>query len=209
MRNSEALWRLSMLLRQLPPDANKRVCESLIAQSDEALSELLTANSQAVDGLSLSLRLAHAAVKAAPTSGRAWECLGNALLTAFLSDQPAKTAGFITRSLAAFAQALKDPAVASEPHFHYNRAAALHYQVNINLATSPKTPSSACFDGDSCLYVLSFSVKIHFNVFVPFIHIARPSSSSSPSTSPLIPHILLRLDERALQEGYTSGKMLR
>uniref|UniRef100_A0A5K3FAZ3 TPR_REGION domain-containing protein n=1 Tax=Mesocestoides corti TaxID=53468 RepID=A0A5K3FAZ3_MESCO len=123
-QNADALWRLSMLLRQLPAESTAK--RALFECSE--LLDLLAPGGSSKDSLSVSLRLAHAAVKADPTSGRAWECLGNALLTAFLSGPPDKTAGFIGRSLAAFTQASKHPSVVAQPHFHYNRAAALHYK---------------------------------------------------------------------------------
>ncbi|BHF82169.1 Tetratricopeptide repeat protein 5 [Sparganum proliferum] len=142
-RHSESLWRLSMLLRQLHGEDNSKAKEALLAPSPDAADVLNllspldicdTASSPTDDAskasttsLLLSVRLAHAAVKAAPTNGRAWECLGNALLTTFLTGSPSSDA-LVNRCLAAFAQAARDPCVAMAPHFHYNRGVAWHYQ---------------------------------------------------------------------------------
>ncbi|EUB55465.1 Tetratricopeptide repeat protein [Echinococcus granulosus] len=81
-------------------------------------------------GVAVSLRFAHAAVRERPDSGQAWECLGNALFTASLVD--AEGGGFLSRSLVAFAQAAKYPEVVGQPHFHFNRAAAMHYADNFS-----------------------------------------------------------------------------
>uniref|UniRef100_A0A0V0J5Y9 Tetratricopeptide repeat protein 5 n=1 Tax=Schistocephalus solidus TaxID=70667 RepID=A0A0V0J5Y9_SCHSO len=146
-KHSESLWRLSMLLRQLHGEDNKKAKEALLAPSPDAADVLnllppldatsfpscLTENTSkdpskaSTTSLLLSVRLAHAAVKAAPTNGRAWECLGNALLTTFLTGSPSSDA-LVNRCLAAFAQAARDPCVAMAPHFHYNRGVACHYQ---------------------------------------------------------------------------------
>nr|VZI26237.1 unnamed protein product [Spirometra erinaceieuropaei] len=151
-RHSESLWRLSMLLRQLHGEDNSKAKEALLAPSPDAadvlnllppldICDTASSSSSSTDDASkasttsllLSVRLAHAAVKAAPTNGRAWECLGNALLTTFLTGRPSSDA-LVNRCLAAFAQAARDPCVAMAPHFHYNRGVAWHYQDNFSEA---------------------------------------------------------------------------
>uniref|UniRef100_A0A0R3S8Z1 TTC5_OB domain-containing protein n=2 Tax=Hymenolepis diminuta TaxID=6216 RepID=A0A0R3S8Z1_HYMDI len=131
-QNPNVLWRLSMLLRQLPKDcpslreflSNSSEFPDLIYQSDDVDAAVAT-----------SLRLAHAAVRAAKASlGRAWECLGNALFTASLGDSSGGC--MISRALAAFTQAAKYPDVVSQPHFHFNRAGALNYVDNFYEALS-------------------------------------------------------------------------
>lgn len=139
-----------MLLRQLPKEAKKNLKTTLLGSdvsigsdlyellspppsaSGDTRSSLPSDEEASAAAMTVSLRLAHAAVKASPNSGRAWECLGNALLTAFLQGGSPSLASsnLITRSLAAFAQAIKDPRVAMEPHFHYNRGVAWHFQVS-------------------------------------------------------------------------------
>ncbi|CDS43331.1 tetratricopeptide repeat protein 5 [Echinococcus multilocularis] len=117
--NSEVLWRLSMLLRQLPKESTAR--QNFLTSAE--LSNFV----EGCDGggVAVSLRFAHAAVREQPDSGQAWECLGNALFTASFVD--AEGGGFLSRSLVAFAQAAKYPEVVGQPHFHFNRAAAMHY----------------------------------------------------------------------------------
>nr|CDS27787.1 tetratricopeptide repeat protein 5 [Hymenolepis microstoma] len=130
-QNPDILWRLSMLLRQLPKDSpslreflSSSEFPDLIYQGDDVDATVAT-----------SLRLAHAAVRAAKASlGRAWECLGNALFTASLGDSSG--GGVISRSLVAFTQAAKYSDVVSQPHFHFNRAGALNYVDNFNDALS-------------------------------------------------------------------------
>uniref|UniRef100_A0A158QHL0 TTC5_OB domain-containing protein n=1 Tax=Rodentolepis nana TaxID=102285 RepID=A0A158QHL0_RODNA len=130
-QNPHILWRLSMLLRQLPKDSPS-LCEFL---SNSEFPDLIYQGDDVDATVATSLRLAHAAVRAAKASlGRAWECLGNALFTASLGDSSG--GGVISRSLAAFAQAAKYSDVVSQPHFHFNRAGALNYVDNFNDALS-------------------------------------------------------------------------
>ncbi|VDM24164.1 unnamed protein product [Hydatigera taeniaeformis] len=125
--NSEVLWRLSMLLRQLPK-------ESFVRQNFVTSAEFLEFSEGCDrDGVAVSLRFAHAAVREQPNSGRAWECFGNALFTASLVD--AEGEGFLNRSLVAFSQAAKYPEIIGQPHFHFNRAAAMHYAVSVDVSS--------------------------------------------------------------------------
>lgn len=106
-----------MLLRQLPRSSS--ALREFLASPDITI----VSNGEPVDSMYLSMTLAHIAVRFQPNSGRAWECLGNALFTALHGE------GFLTRSLAAFSQAAKHSTVVGHPHFHFNRAAALNYVV--------------------------------------------------------------------------------
>ncbi|KAM7540198.1 hypothetical protein Aperf_G00000045395 [Anoplocephala perfoliata] len=123
-QNSDVLWRLSMVLRQLPRDSPS--LHEFLSNSSDFPDFIPQSNNDDAAVIS-SLRLAYAAVRAAnASSGRAWECLGNAIFTASLSDS-AGSGGMVTRSLAAFAQAAKHADVIAQPHFHFNRAEAFHY----------------------------------------------------------------------------------
>lgn len=111
-----------MLLRQIPKESVAR--QNFLTSTE--FSDFVEGCDS--DRVAISLRFAHAAVREQPDSGRAWECLGNALFTASLVD--AEGGGFLNRSLVAFSQAAKHPGVIGQPHFHFNRAAAMHYGVS-------------------------------------------------------------------------------
>lgn len=126
-----------MLLRQL---SRESVARQNFLTSTEFSDFIESCGS---DRVAISLRFAHAAVREQPDSGRAWECLGNALFTASLMG--AESGGFLNRSLVAFSQAAKHPGVIGQPHFHFNRAAAMHYAVSENVFSLQRTSTIGAY----------------------------------------------------------------
>ncbi|KAG8222338.1 hypothetical protein J437_LFUL001324 [Ladona fulva] len=109
-KNKVSLRNLSMVLRQLPT---------------KSLSEKIT-------NIEESLLKAKEAVQLDPNDGISWTILGNAHLSSFftISYSP-KT---LKLSLSAYSQAEKDPVARTKPDLYYNKAMALKYEEEYQLA---------------------------------------------------------------------------
>ncbi|XP_014231039.1 tetratricopeptide repeat protein 5-like [Trichogramma pretiosum] len=109
-KNKVSLRNLSMVLRQ----------------------ESTTTQEQKIQNIQQGVEYAREAVGLDPTDGISWSILGNAYLSSFftISQNPS----ILRLCMSAYIQAEKDLIAKNNPDLHYNKAMALKYQEEYNLA---------------------------------------------------------------------------
>ncbi|KAL3315712.1 hypothetical protein Ciccas_005654 [Cichlidogyrus casuarinus] len=148
-KNSEAHWKLSMALRHLQSNevAFKNLCSKESQQKASDMVPLL--ESKRVEILKKSLSIAKQSTSLDACDARAWECLGNSLVTfcARLKGTYSQLNNLQQQMLDAYSQALAaktDASVFYDPNFHLSRSIAFSFQQHSSLQDSQRVVE-ACF----------------------------------------------------------------